>query len=209
LSHRLRTFLPARAFIARNISAAVLLLTVNASALSPGVLAATLNCPMPCCHGISELTSCPGGVCHTHFAIQPTKPVRQSDPICGSGDISVVRGGALRAQYVPAVHVHSRAHTAHKIEHTAARPVSQRNTTRRAARSGVSVSPPCASDCGAVLSSLTQLRRTHDDATLPRSADPRGPALIRSRRTPKCIVEASAALRRACPPRAPPRTFNC
>lgn len=207
---RLQAVLTARALIARAMLAMLLLLVITASALPPGALATALNCPMPCCKGINAMSSCVGGECHTHFTKQATKPV-ESDPICkASGRVSATKDGAPPAHHVARKSTPAHVHTAHKIEHNAPQPVSERNTLAQGTeRVGPSMAQPCATDCcGATQSSGAQVRRTRDSAALAHRFSLRAPTLLAARRTSARHVVASADLRRHCAPRAPPIILN-
>jgi hypothetical protein len=211
LSRRLRAGLSARAAVARAILAALLICATTAGAVPFGAIAAAAGCPMPCCTGIYGEDGCAGGTCHAHLG-KHTAQAAEAAPASASEDSSAALGGMEHAQHTlpESSHTHhappesSRAHASYKIEHAQHQHVPAQNTAPREAHVGASIARSCAPDCGALLNSFTQQRRSHDGAALAHGLRPRPLSPAATRRAPAGVVKISYALRRLCPPRAPP-----
>ena len=211
MSRRLRAGLSGRAAVARVMLAVLLICATTAGAVPFGAIAAAAGCPMPCCTGIYGEDGCAGGTCHAHLG-KHTAQAAEAAPACAPEDSLAAHGGMEHAQRTQPESSHaqhaptesSHAHGSYKIEHAQQQPVPAQNTAPREAHMGVSIARPCAPDCGALLNSFTQQRRSHDGAALAHFLRPRPQSPATTRRATAGVVKISYALRRLCPPRAPP-----
>jgi hypothetical protein len=210
----------ARNSVVRTTLAAALVVAVAAGTVPLEVLSAGLGCPMPCCKGIYGAPGgCTGSTCHARLQNKKSAGHVHSDTGCGVAADAASEAHTHHASLDSAHEHHAPPETAHAhadaapihaadaaplIEHGALRDVSTQNTLRETTSAAANVARPCSPDCGAVLNSFNQLRRSHNDAALAYKLRPRPPTSAATLPAPEGVVEASSQLRRLCPPRAPP-----
>ena len=191
---------------ARVFLAAALAFAVAAGVVPLGSVLGAGGCSMPCCKSADGTPGdCEGGSCPvTHLGKAKPKQVELLHPDSShhAGEESVPHGGAADSHH--AEHHSSHGQDADRIEHSAHRHVSPRDTSTEPAVTSSALSNPCPPDCGGVLNAPTQLRRSRDEAALSHKLRPRPTSAEAYPQAPPGVTKTSSALRRQYPPRAPP-----
>lgn len=213
---RTRSTPSARICVVKSLLATALACLIVAASVPAGAVSAAHGCRMPCCEGkgVGGMAGdCEGGSCPIrNFAPAPPPEPVASEPMCGATPAPSSHGGEAQALNARSGHAaprdyirHGIEHDAHReIEHDARSDVSPHHTSSHARFVSASVSRPCPPDCGALLNSFTQSRRTRDGAALAHGLRPRPPTVATLPRAFTRASKTSSELRRQCSPRAPP-----
>lgn len=184
----------------RCLLAAALACVLVAASIPAGAVSEGHGCQMPCCKGKGGGAAghCDGGSCPVSLAPAPTPEPPAPEPMCGASP-APTRHKAKRETSHEAKHEAS-----HEAKHGPHHDASSHKKTPRAPSFSASVSRPCPPDCGALLNSFTQLRKTRDGAALVHGLRPRPPTAAALPRAFAHASKTSSELRRQSPPRAPP-----
>jgi hypothetical protein len=205
-----QTTLKTRPALVRTGLTAALLLCVLSGAL-PAEAVFNPYGLMPCCRGMKGTggeghgNSCP--LCRRARA-KPPKQV-QHDPVCGGNHVLPAKGKAALTPQAPSQSAHQHDPAQAEVEHDRGEGVSPRNTPQstsgQASVDGASLTKPCPSDCcGTATGSFNGLRRPRHEAALTDGNRPRPPTAESYRYASSGLIKIASALRRGCPPRAPP-----